>query len=89
MKNVWLLVLGPVIICFTHILGVSLVCTKNDIPNGTTFTGEFFFRFRWEPHSIAFWDNRCCNHYAINDYLPDVRSGYRVQIEGHAPPVAG
>ena len=47
---------------------------------------EFFFRFRWEPHSIAFWDNRCCHHYAINDYLPQVRSGYRVQIEGHAPP---
>ena len=47
---------------------------------------EFFFRFRWEPHSIAFWDNRCCHHYAINDYLPQVRSGYRVQIEGYAPP---
>lgn len=47
---------------------------------------EFFYRFRWEPHSIAFWDNRCCNHYAINDYFPQVRSGFRVQIEGHAPP---
>jgi len=49
---------------------------------------EFAFRFRWEPHSIAFWDNRCCHHYAINDYFPAVRSGYRVQIEGHAPPAA-
>jgi taurine dioxygenase len=49
---------------------------------------EFFYRFRWEPHSIAFWDNRCCNHYAINDYLPDVRSGFRVQIEGTEPPQA-
>ena len=49
---------------------------------------EFFFRFRWQPHSIAFWDNRCCHHYAINDYWPQVRSGYRVQIEGHAPPTA-
>jgi len=46
---------------------------------------EFCFRFRWEPHSIAFWDNRCCNHRPINDYLPNVRSGYRVQIEGNAP----
>ena len=47
---------------------------------------EFFYRFRWEPNSIAFWDNRCCHHYAINDYFPSVRSGYRVQIEGHRPP---
>ena len=49
---------------------------------------EFCFRFRWQPHSIAFWDNRCCHHYAINDYFPHTRSGYRVQIEGHAPPAA-
>jgi taurine dioxygenase len=49
---------------------------------------EFQFRFRWEPHSIAFWDNRCCHHYATNDYWPHTRSGYRVQIEGTAPPVA-
>ncbi len=50
---------------------------------------EFSFRFRWQPHSVAFWDNRCANHYAINDYFPEVRSGYRVQIEGDTPPVAG
>jgi taurine dioxygenase len=49
---------------------------------------EFMFRFRWAPHSIAFWDNRCCHHYATNDYWPLVRSGFRVQIEGTAPPVA-
>jgi len=52
-------------------------------------TPEWTYRFRWRPHSIAFWDNRCAQHYAINDYLPNVRSGYRVQIEGIAPPVAG
>jgi taurine dioxygenase len=50
---------------------------------------EWTFRFRWRAHSIAFWDNRCAQHYAIADYLPNVRSGYRVQIEGNAPPVAG
>ena len=46
-------------------------------------------RFRWRPHSIAFWDNRCVQHQAIWDYWPNVRSGYRVQIEGTAAPVAG
>ncbi len=46
-------------------------------------------RFRWTPHAIAFWDNRCVQHQAIWDYWPNVRSGYRVQIEGIAAPVAG
>jgi len=50
---------------------------------------EWTTRFRWEPHSIAFWDNRCAQHRAIADYLPHVRSGYRVQIEGTVAPVAG
>jgi hypothetical protein len=27
-------------------------------------------RFRWTAHSIAFWDNRCAQHYAISDYWP-------------------
>ncbi|MEK9645698.1 MAG: TauD/TfdA family dioxygenase [Alphaproteobacteria bacterium] len=49
---------------------------------------EWTTRFRWEPHSIAFWDNRCVQHRAIADYLPQPRSGYRVQIEGVAAPVA-
>jgi taurine dioxygenase len=50
---------------------------------------EWVFRFRWRPHSIAFWDNRCTHHKAIWDYWPNVRSGFRVQVEGTAPPVAG
>lgn len=49
---------------------------------------EWTCRFRWRPHSIAFWDNRCSHHKAIWDYWPNVRSGFRVQIEGTAPPVA-
>ena len=49
---------------------------------------EHCHRFRWEPHSIAFWDNRCAQHRATNDYLPNVRSGYRVQISGVVGPVA-
>jgi len=42
-------------------------------------------RFHWEQHSIAFWDNRCTQHYAVWDYFPAVRSGFRVQIEGEKP----
>jgi len=47
---------------------------------------EWTYRFRWLPHSIAFWDNRCAQHRAIADYWPAVRSGFRIQIEGTAPP---
>ena len=50
---------------------------------------EWSMRFHWQPHSLAFWDNRCMQHRAIGDYLPHARSGYRVQIEGISPPVAG
>ena len=46
---------------------------------------RFQVRFRWRPHSIAFWDNRCAQHQAIWDYYPEVRSGYRVTIKGDKP----
>jgi taurine dioxygenase len=50
---------------------------------------QWIVRFRWRAHSIAFWDNRCVQHQAIWDYWPNVRSGYRVQIEGTVAPIAG
>jgi len=28
---------------------------------------EFICRFRWEPNSVAVWDNRCTMHMALND----------------------
>ncbi len=46
----------------------------------------FQVRFRWEPHSVAFWDNRCTQHLAIWDYYPQTRSGFRVQIEDQDVP---
>lgn len=46
---------------------------------------EFQCRFRWQPHSIAFWDNRSVQHSAIWDYFPQTRSGYRVTVKGDRP----
>jgi len=46
---------------------------------------EFQVRFRWQPHSVAFWDNRSVQHQALWDYYPQVRSGRRVTIKGDRP----
>ncbi|HWW34220.1 MAG TPA: TauD/TfdA family dioxygenase [Xanthobacteraceae bacterium] len=46
---------------------------------------EFCCRFRWRKNSIAFWDNRCVQHYAVFDYFPAVRSGDRVTVKGDKP----
>ena len=46
---------------------------------------RFMCRFRWQPNSVAFWDNRCTQHQAIFDYFPARRSGYRVTINGTRP----
>jgi taurine dioxygenase len=45
----------------------------------------FQVRFRWQPDSIAFWDNRSVQHIAMWDYFPQVRSGYRVTVKGDRP----
>jgi taurine dioxygenase len=43
---------------------------------------EFTCRFRWQPGSIAFWDNRACKHLAIHDAGPFRRVMRRTQIVG-------
>jgi taurine dioxygenase len=45
---------------------------------------EFQCRFRWEPNSIAFWDNRCVQHCGVPDYS-ERRVMHRVTIEGDEP----
>jgi taurine dioxygenase len=43
---------------------------------------EFTCRFAWRPGSIAFWDNRCTKHIALNDVPQFGRNMRRVQIVG-------
>lgn len=46
---------------------------------------ELTCRFRWQPGSMAFWDNRCTMHYAINDYPGYRREMHRITIQGQVP----
>src|SRR5262245_8469231 len=70
-----------------HIIGVGpdenidlmdVLCRQADYP-------EYQCRFRWEPHSVAFWDNRAVQHYASSDYWPAVRVMERASVVGTRP----
>ena len=46
---------------------------------------EFTFRHRWTPGDLLMWDNRCTQHYAINDYGQERRVMNRVTVLGDMP----
>ena len=46
---------------------------------------EFQVRFNWRPNSMAIWDNRATQHYAVMDYWPAPRKMERAGIVGDVP----
>ena len=46
---------------------------------------EYQVRWRWQPNSVAIWDNRSTQHYAVMDYPPCHRKMERAGIVGDAP----
>ncbi len=46
---------------------------------------EFTCRFRWRKGSVAFWDNRCTKHIAVDDVHDTRRVMRRIQIAGDRP----
>ena len=55
-----------------------LLCAQAHIP-------EVQCRFRWKPGSIAQWDNRCTQHYAVPDHGGHHRRVERVTLLGDRP----
>lgn len=54
------------------------LCRQASVP-------EVQVRLRWKPGTIAFWDNRSTQHYAVRDYGADHRLMERVTICGDRP----
>lgn len=72
----------------TSIVGLDKLESKyllNFLYEHSTSNPGFQVRFKWEPGSVAFWDNRCTLHRAVWDYHPAVRSGFRVTLAGEVP----
>lgn len=46
---------------------------------------EFTCRYTWRPGSLAFWDNRACQHHPVNDYQGQQRIMHRISLGAEAP----
>jgi taurine dioxygenase len=71
----------------THIVGMSRLESDAllEMLYRHSERDDFKCRFKWQPNSIAFWDNRCTMHLAMWDYYPQRRYGHRVTIAGTKP----
>jgi alpha-ketoglutarate-dependent taurine dioxygenase len=65
---------------FTHVGAPLLQYLQSQ-----AFIPEYQVRWRWKPNSMAMWDNRSTQHYAVMDYPPCHRKMERAGIVGDKP----
>lgn len=53
---------------------LGLLCDKMKAP-------DFQIRWQWKPGDVVLWDNRCLQHYAVQDYA-SARTMHRVTLTG-------
>jgi len=75
----------------SHIEGLSAAESRWILDHlyATAADSEIQCRFRWKAGSVAFWDNRVCQHLAVSDYFPALRVMERVTIAGCRPYFVG
>jgi taurine dioxygenase len=72
-------------------MGAVLRCTEAPDVGGDmlwadmTLAPEYQVRWRLRRNSVAIWDNRCTQHYAVQDFWPAVRKLERAGIVGDRP----
>jgi taurine dioxygenase len=66
----------------SHILGLTASASRRLLNYLLDHIGraEHQVRFGWRRGSVAMWDNRCTQHYAVADYLPAYRCMNRVTV---------
>jgi taurine dioxygenase len=73
----------------SRIVGLSTVESRTllDLFCQEITRDEYRVRFRWQPGSVAFWDNRTTAHLAAldHDHLDQARRLYRVTLLGDTP----
>jgi taurine dioxygenase len=52
---------------------------------GVSVAAENCTRLEWQPGTLAIWDNRCVQHYPLNDYPGERRLMHRVIVRGEEP----
>ncbi len=50
---------------------------------------NFTWRLKWAPGTLTIWDNRCTQHFALNDYHGHRREMVRTSVKGTRPLPAG